>query len=101
MVRTFGAAEDCSSLMAEAPADLHISTGVTHHVCQGNVQEHPSSNGKDHARGNGASDHDPQHQADVAGHRRQQVEEDGLWDAHAGVQQDHEVSCGWSKSGFM
>lgn len=70
---------------------------TTHHVCQGNVQEHSSSNGEDDTGGKGAPDHDPQNQADVARHRRQQVEENGLWDAHASIQQDHEISCRGAK----
>lgn len=79
----------------------HGRCGRTHHVCQGNVQEHSSSYGKDYTRSKGASDHDPQDQADVARHGRQQVEENGLRDAHPGVQQDDEVSCRWSRAGLV
>lgn len=78
----------------------HGRCSTTHHICQGNVQKHSSSNGKDYTGGKGAPDHDAQNQADVARHRRQQVEENSLGDGHTGIQQDDEISCRGSEWGL-
>lgn len=59
---------------------------MTHHVSQADVEEHPSCNGKDDVGRKAASEQDAQDQADVAGQGRHQVEENGLRDAHPGVQ---------------
>lgn len=66
---------------------------MTHHVSQADVEEHPSCDGKDDVGREGASEQDAQDQAQVAGQGRHQVEEDGLRDAHPGVQQDDKVTC--------
>lgn len=66
---------------------------MTHHVSQADVEEHPSCDGKDDVGREGASEQDAQDQAHVAGQGRHQVEEDGLRDAHPGVQQDDKVTC--------
>lgn len=65
----------------------------THHVSQADVQEHSSCDGKDHVWCKGASEQNAEDEAHVAGQGWQQVEEDGLRDAHPGVQQDDKVAC--------
>lgn len=65
----------------------------TRHVCQRNVQEHSSRDGKDCIGGEIAPEQDSKHEADVTRHGRQQVEENGLRDAHPGIQQDYKVTC--------
>lgn len=65
----------------------------THHVSQADVQEHSSCDGKDGVWCKAASEQNAEDEAQVAGQGWQQVEEDGLWDAHPGVQQDDKVAC--------
>lgn len=65
----------------------------THHIGQSDVQKHPSRDGKDHVGGEAAPEEDAEDEADVTRHRRQHVEENGLWDAHPGVEQDDKVAC--------
>ncbi len=64
----------------------------SYHISQGDVKEHATSKGKDDAGGKSATQQDAQDQAQVAGHSRQQVEEDGLWNTQPCVQQDNEVA---------
>ena len=66
---------------------------LTHHVCQCDVKEHSSCDGKDWIGGKIAPENDAEHETDVTRHSRQQVEENSLRYAHTGVQQDHKVTC--------
>lgn len=66
---------------------------MTHHVSQADVEEHPSCDRKDDVGRKAAPQQDAEDQADVAGQGRHQVEENGLRDAHPGVQQDDKVAC--------
>lgn len=64
----------------------------SYHISQGYVKEHATSEGKDDVGGKSVAQQDAQDQAHVARHRRQQVEEDGLWNAQPCCQQDNEVA---------
>lgn len=66
---------------------------VTHHIRQGNVEEHSSCDGEDCIRCKAAPEQDAKHETNVTRQGWQQVEENGLWDAHTSVQQDHKVTC--------
>lgn len=72
---------------------MYCSETAPYHVCQGDVKKHAPCKGKDDIGGKAAANQDANDQADVAGHGRQQVEEDGLSDAHSRIQQDHKVAC--------
>lgn len=64
----------------------------SYHISQGDVKKHATSEGKDDTGGKSATQQDTQDQAHIAGHSRQQVKEDGLWNAQPCVQQDNEVA---------
>lgn len=71
---------------------VFLNPHCSYHISQGYVEEHATSKGKDDVGGKSVAQQDAQHQAHVAGHGRQQVEEDGLWNAQPCVQQNNEVT---------
>lgn len=64
----------------------------TDHVCQSDVKEHSTRQGEDPVRGETVAGQDAKTHAEVAAASGQEVKEESLLYAHAGVQQDHEVS---------
>lgn len=66
---------------------------LAHHVCQSDVEEHSSGQSEDPVRRETVAGQDPKAHAQVAAAGRQEVKEQRLLDAHAGIQEDHKVSC--------
>lgn len=64
----------------------------THHVCQSDVEEHSTGKCEDPVGGEAVPGQDAEAHPQVAAAGRQEVEEQGLLDAHPSVQQDDKVS---------
>lgn len=72
----------------------------TYHVCQSNVKEHSTSQGKDPVRGETVAGQDAKTHAEVAAASREEVKEESLLYTHAGIQQDHKVSWSGKEEGI-
>ncbi len=64
----------------------------TDHVCQSDVEEHSSCQGKDPVGGEAVAGQDAKAHAQVTATSRQEVKEQSLLYAHASIEEDNKVS---------